>query len=227
MKASESFYMNGKLHGRSRTWHKSTGKKASEAFFHLGQTHGPAHKWYSNGKKESRNIYYYNMYDKLQYYWYPNGKIKKLLNYSRGRLCGAELYFDKSGARTRKVPRGSCSYKNHRETGFANLYGKVLIPNDNHQRYLDRLLDKKAINARYCLEKSLSKKFMFTVPIKKGKIVFEVTLSRRGRINHVKINAKSGRKKVQSCLVRIMKRWRFFRSKKQAKVKIIFHFAIF
>ena len=91
-------YYNGKLRAKltfDKNDHLKTRKNVSASY-------EAKYKWNSKGYLEAENVLSHSRTRK--YYYYNNGKIKKMAEFSDGEL-GTVAYFDKSGLRSKNPPK--------------------------------------------------------------------------------------------------------------------------
>ncbi len=90
------FYLDGKLHGVSRSWYAS-GKRMQERLYQNGRKEGIHQGWWPNGKMKFQYEFKNDEYEGSVKEWYENGVPYKHFTYSSGQEEGAQKMWKLDG----------------------------------------------------------------------------------------------------------------------------------
>ena len=88
---------DGKEEGLAKGWYNS-GEKLSEKIFINGKIEGIFKQWWPNGRLRYWLKYKYNVFDKKQIVYFPNGKVREESNYQSGEKEGIQRVWDEKGS---------------------------------------------------------------------------------------------------------------------------------
>jgi antitoxin component YwqK of YwqJK toxin-antitoxin module len=141
-KKEQTNYMDGKLHGLSRTW-SSYGQIEKEEHYQMGKKEGLATLWYKNGNTKEETNYHQGIQVGLTNKWYENGNIESEINYKNGKKHGLVTLWYKNKQKEFEghyedgvqdgvssswfdsgYPETKINYKNGKKHGLSTLWHK-------------------------------------------------------------------------------------------------------
>ncbi len=94
----ELVYVNGKMEGMQRTWHRN-GQLESEKVFKDGNYHGLHRDWHVNGQLKSECNYENGLYHGLYRAWRAGGELCEEGSYVNGKEEGLHVWWSNGQAR--------------------------------------------------------------------------------------------------------------------------------
>ncbi|MCB9262329.1 MAG: toxin-antitoxin system YwqK family antitoxin [Flavobacteriales bacterium] len=93
---SSGNYINGKLHGIYKTWHKN-GKIAVACLFKYGVQHGEFKSWWENGQPKKSCSYHEGKLNGIYETWHNCGAKSCWKQYIMGKEWGRQMHWNESG----------------------------------------------------------------------------------------------------------------------------------
>lgn len=157
--------MDGRLHGRIRTWHFN-GQIAEELRYHHGRLHGISKQWDETGRL--LGSFAMNAGTGTQLYWHDNGRLKMEINSVNGKFHGRTRIWLRDGTLVQEnyyisnkdVPRAAylkAARKNPdwpqsgREPAGKVARNNTALERRQHELFIESLLAKSHAEARQWL----------------------------------------------------------------------------